>query len=126
MLAQHVCHGDDLLLNLPSSITFATNSSSIQPALRPALDNVGAVLQNYPDTLVEVIGHTDNTGSDAYNLALSDQRALSVADYLRHSGVTQRMITTGLGESQPIASNTYEDGRAQNRRVEVKISPITR
>lgn len=121
-----VRQGDDLLLNMPSSITFATNSHAIQPALRPTLDNIGSVLQSYPETIVEIIGHTDDTGAEEYNMTLSDQRASAVADYLRNHGVSQRMMTTGLGETQPIASNASEQGRAQNRRVEVKISPIAR
>lgn len=118
--------GDNLLLNMPSSITFSVDSSTIQPSFMPALDNVASVLSQYSETIVEIIGHTDDTGSDTYNLALSDRRAESVARYLSGRGLTQRMITTGVGESSPIATNATPEGRAQNRRVEVKISPITR
>ena len=117
--------GDNLILNMPSNITFATDSSNIQSQLKPTLNNVANILQNYPQTMVEVHGHTDNTGSDSYNMSLSERRAASVASYLSSRGVTQRIMTTGVGESQPIASNVTAEGRAQNRRVEIKISPIT-
>lgn len=118
--------GNELILNMPSNITFATNSSNIQSALAPTLNNVADILRNYPETIVEIFGHTDSTGSDSYNLDLSERRAQSVANYLLARGVTQKVITTGVGESQPIASNDTESGRAQNRRVEIKISPLTR
>lgn len=118
--------GNNLFLNLPSHITFATDSSSISPSFKPSLKNVASVLQDYPNTVVEIMGHTDNTGSEAYNLKLSDRRAASVASYLTSQGVGQRVITTGLGESSPIASNDTATGRAQNRRVEIKITPISK
>lgn len=117
--------GNDLMLNLPSNITFATNSSSIQSSLAPTLRNVGSILRDYPQTIVEIYGHTDSTGSEIYNLDLSDKRADAVANYLSDQGLTQRIVTTGVGEAQPIASNDTESGRAQNRRVEIKISPVT-
>lgn len=117
--------GNNLILNMPSNITFAYNSSAIQSSLRPTLNNVADILMSYPQTIVEIYGHTDSTGSDSYNLDLSDKRAASVANYLSARGVGQKIITTGLGESQPIASNASEEGRAQNRRVEIKISPIS-
>lgn len=117
--------GNDLILNMPSNITFAYDSSNIQSQLKPTLNNVANILANYPQTIVEIHGHTDSTGSDAYNLDLSDRRAAAVANYLSARGATQRIITTGLGESQPIATNATAEGRAQNRRVEIKISPIT-
>jgi len=118
-------HGNDLLLNMPSSITFATDSSNIQTAFQPTLNNVASVLTQYPNTMVEITGHTDNTGSDAHNFALSERRAEAVSSYLTSRGVSQRIITTGKGETTPIASNNTAEGRAQNRRVEVKITPIS-
>jgi len=117
--------GNDLILNMPSNITFAHNSSNIQSSLRPTLNNVANILTNYPQTIVEIYGHTDSSGGDSYNLDLSDRRAAAVANYLSARGVTQKVITTGLGESQPITSNSSKEGRAQNRRVEIKISPIS-
>ena len=118
--------GNDLLLNMPSSITFATDSSTIRSGLKPTLNNIASVLAEYPDSMVEITGHTDSTGSDEHNMALSDRRAASVSHYLNSRGITQRIIATGMGEDQPIASNDTASDRAQNRRVEVKISPISR
>ncbi|MGE7206040.1 OmpA family protein [Sphingomonas sp. NPDC019816] len=122
---QVVRQGDDLLLNLPSGITFAYNSSQVQPQFRQTLDQVADILSQYKQTYIDVYGHTDSTGSDAYNQRLSEQRAVSVADYLASRGVqSARIGTRGFGESQPIASNDTEEGRAANRRVEIKIVPI--
>lgn len=119
--------GDDLILNMPSGITFATNESSIQPQFRTTLDQVADVLRQYNQTYVDVYGHTDSTGSDSYNLDLSQRRATAVADYLAMRGVqSARLGTRGFGESQPIASNDTEAGKAANRRVEIKLVPITR
>jgi outer membrane protein OmpA-like peptidoglycan-associated protein len=118
--------GDDLVLNMPSGITFATNQSSIQPQFRATLDQVADVLRQYNQTYVDVYGHTDSTGSDSYNLDLSQRRASAVADYLTMRGVqSARLGTRGFGESQPIASNDTEEGKAANRRVEIKLVPIT-
>jgi len=117
--------GNDLFLNMPSNVTFAFDSSNIRSDFKPTLNNVANVLNNYPQTMVEIMGHTDSTGDENYNMNLSERRASAVANYLRSVGVQQRMITTGLGETQPVASNNTEAGRAQNRRVEIKISPIT-
>jgi outer membrane protein OmpA-like peptidoglycan-associated protein len=117
--------GDDLILSMPSGITFATDSSSIQPQFRPTLDKVADVLDRYNQTYVDVYGHTDSTGSDAYNQALSERRADSVASYLVSRGVeSARLEALGYGETQPIASNDTVEGRAQNRRVEIKIVPV--
>ena len=122
---QVVRQGDDLLLNLPSGITFAYNSSTVQPQFRQTLDQVADILSQYKQTYIDVYGHTDATGSDAYNQRLSEQRATSVADYLASRGVQPARIgTRGFGKSQPIASNDTEEGRAANRRVEIKIVPI--
>ncbi|TGX52682.1 OmpA family protein [Sphingomonas gei] len=118
--------GDDLVLNMPSNVTFATNESSIQPQFRATLDQVADVLRQYNQTYIDVYGHTDSTGSDSYNLALSERRATSVADYLSGRGVqSARLGTRGFGETQPVASNASEEGKAANRRVEIKLVPIT-
>lgn len=121
-----VRQGDDLLLNIPSGINFAYDSANVQPQFRATLDKVASVLGEYNQTYIDVYGHTDSTGSDAYNQGLSERRALAVADYLSAHGVNPaRTATRGFGETQPIASNETEDGRAANRRVEIKIVPVS-
>ncbi|MCM8732409.1 OmpA family protein [Hephaestia sp. GCM10023244] len=123
---QVIRQGDDLLLNMPSGITFGYDSANVQPQFRPTLDQVSDVLSQYNQTYIDVYGHTDSTGSDAYNQGLSERRAAAVSSYLQSRGVqAARIGTRGFGESQPIASNATEDGRAANRRVEIKIVPIT-
>ena len=123
---QVIRRGDDLVLNIPSGITFAYDSASVQPQFQRTLDQVAETLAQYNQTYIDVYGHTDSTGSDAYNQTLSERRARSVADYLSSHGVqSARIGTRGYGESQPIASNDTDAGRAANRRVEVKIVPIT-
>ena len=118
--------GDDLILRMPSNVTFAFDSSAVQPQFRPTLDQVSQTLVSYNQTYIDVLGHTDSTGTDAYNQALSERRAQSVADYLSMRGVARaRMGIRGYGETQPIASNETEQGRSQNRRVEVKVVPVT-
>ncbi|WP_265519531.1 OmpA family protein [Nitratireductor luteus] len=117
--------GDYIVLNMPSNITFTTDSASIQPAFYPTLNSVALVLKKYNQTLVDVYGHTDSTGSDQHNLDLSRRRAASVADYLVAQGTSgQRFAVIGVGEAQPIASNATPEGRAQNRRVEIRLSPL--
>ena len=118
--------GDDLILRMPSGITFPVDSSTIQPQFRSTLDQVGQTLASYNQTYVDVLGHTDSDGSDAYNQALSERRAGAVADYLSMRGVARaRMGIRGYGETAPIASNLTADGKAQNRRVEIKVVPVT-
>jgi len=118
--------GDELLLNIPSGITFDTNSYAIQPQFRSTLDQVAQTLSSYNQTYIDIYGHTDSTGNDAINIPLSQNRAKSVADYLQMRGVDRARIgTQGFGSSQPIASNATVEGRAQNRRVEIKIVPVT-
>ncbi|MBB3190083.1 OmpA family protein [Halomonas cerina] len=117
--------GDDIVLNMPSEVTFGFDSSELTTSARSALNDVSAVLQQYPDTRVNIAGHTDSTGDAAYNQRLSEQRAQSVGNYLAQSGVSGgRLNMTGYGENQPVASNATEQGRAQNRRVEVTLTPI--
>ena len=119
--------GDNITLNMPSSITFALNSSDLNAQFYNALGGVAMVLKEYNKTVIEVAGHTDSTGSDQYNQQLSQRRAQSVAGYLSGQGIDgQRLLTVGAGESYPIASNDTEAGRAQNRRVEMTIVPITK
>jgi outer membrane protein OmpA-like peptidoglycan-associated protein len=120
-----VRNGDNITLNMPGNITFAFDSSNLQPQFYPVLDNVASTLNEYNQTVIEVAGHTDSVGSDSYNQQLSVQRANSVAAYLSSKGILQqRMITVGAGETRPIASNDTEAGRAQNRRVEITIVPV--
>lgn len=116
--------GNELTLNMPSSVTFGFDSSELQLSARQALNEVNAVLLNYPETRINVAGYTDSTGSDSYNQRLSERRAAAVADYLRQGGVQSgRINTMGYGESNPIASNDTDSGRAQNRRVEITLTP---
>lgn len=118
--------GDNITLNMPGNVTFATNSSDLSPAFFDVLTSVAKVLKEYGKTVVEVAGHTDSTGSDAYNQSLSERRAGSVASYLQSQGVSnQRMITVGMGESRPVADNTTESGKQANRRVEITMVPIS-
>ena len=119
--------GDNITLNMPSNITFALNSSDLNAQFFNALDGVSMVLKEYDKTVVEVAGHTDSSGSDQYNQALSERRAQAVAGYLSSHGVkTQRLITIGAGEAHPMASNDTEQGRSANRRVELTIVPVTK
>ena len=118
--------GKAILVNLPNGVTFDTDSTVIKPGFRDTLDKVAQSLVQFPDSLIDVYGHTDSTGSESYNQALSERRAQSVADYLSSHGVqAARIATRGFGETQPIASNDTEEGRAANRRVEIKLVPIT-
>jgi len=118
--------GDNITLNMPSSITFASNSSDLNAQFYNALDGVSMVLKEYEKTVIEVAGHTDSSGSDQYNQALSQRRAQSVASYLSSHGVQgTRLMTVGAGEAHPIASNDTEQGKAANRRVEMTIVPVT-
>lgn len=118
--------GNNIVLNMPSNITFATDQDAVIPAFYPTLDSVALVLKKYNQTLINVYGHTDSTGSDDYNQALSQRRANAVSQYLASQGVnSQRMAAVGYGETRPIADNSTEAGRAQNRRVEIQIVPLS-
>lgn len=118
--------GDEINLKMPSGVTFDFNSSTVKPEFRPALDQVAQTLASYNSTFIDVSGHTDSVGTDAVNQRLSEQRANAVADYLSYQGVARpRIATRGYGKQFPIASNATEDGRGQNRRVEIKLSPVT-
>ena len=117
--------GDDIVLNMPSSVTFGFDSSDLTVQARNALNDVANILTQYTDTRVNIVGHTDSTGSVSYNQQLSERRAEAVGNYLAQSGVMRnRLYMTGSGPHQPVASNATEEGRAQNRRVEITLSPI--
>jgi outer membrane protein OmpA-like peptidoglycan-associated protein len=119
-------NGNQIILNMPSNITFASDQDAIQSGFYPTLNSVALVLNKYGQSLVDIYGHTDSTGDDGYNLALSQRRAQSVANYLGTQRVDpRRLLVTGSGEAQPIASNANDTGRAQNRRVEIQISPLS-
>ncbi|WP_317705469.1 OmpA family protein [Methylomarinovum caldicuralii] len=119
--------GNNLRLIMPGNITFATNSSEIAPQFYSTLNAIALVLREYPETLIEITGHTDSTGSEEYNLQLSQRRAQAVAQYLIAQGVApNRIIARGMGESMPIADNSTPQGRAMNRRVEIRIRPMQR
>ncbi len=118
--------GDRLIVTLPQDILFAVDSARVNSSLRGDLLTVSNSLQSYPDTTVQVVGHTDNTGEAAYNQGLSERRANAVADVLMDGGVGfGRIQTFGRGEDQPISSNLTPEGRAQNRRVEIVILPTS-
>lgn len=119
--------GDRVVLNMPSDVTFGVDQDTVRSSFFPVLNSVAIVLNRYQQTVVDVYGYTDSTGDDSYNLQLSERRALSVANYLNAQGVdSRRFAVTGFGETRPIASNATEAGRAQNRRVEIQLSPLTR
>ncbi len=118
--------GEAILVNLPDGVTFAVNSAEISPGFQTTLDQIANSLVTYPNSLVDVMGHTDSTGSDSYNLDLSNRRASAVKNYLAMRGVSSaRIESVGYGEAYPVASNDTPEGRARNRRVEIKITPIT-
>lgn len=120
-----VDNGEAILLNLPDTVTFDVGSSTLNPGFRDTLDRVAENLVKYPNSIIDVYGHTDSTGSESFNQALSERRAQTVANYLMSRGVAQARIRwQGFGETLPIASNDTEEGRARNRRVEIKIIPF--
>lgn len=117
--------GDVIKLNLPDGVTFDFAKSDLKPQFYPALNNVASTLAQYNQTIVEVAGHTDSVGSDAANQALSQRRAQSVGNYLIGQGLQrERFEIVGFGEQMPIASNDTEEGRARNRRVEIRVVPL--
>jgi len=118
--------GDNIILNMPGNVTFATGSSNISADFYRVLDSVALVLNEFEKTYIDVTGHTDSTGSASLNQRLSEARANSVARYLESQQVVaQRFVTNGVGFSQPIASNDTPEGRSLNRRVEIILTPIT-
>lgn len=118
--------GKSILVNLPDGVTFDTDSYALHPEFRPTLDKIAQSLNDYPNSLIDVYGHTDSTGSAAHNQVLSENRAHTVADYLSIRGVNAaRIRAQGFGATMPIADNATPEGRQRNRRVEIKIVPIT-
>ncbi len=116
--------GDRLIVTMPNDILFATDSATVRSDLQRDLRTVAGNLQAYPNSTIQVVGHTDDTGSADYNYGLSQRRANAVADVLIGAGVPgSRIQTFGRGEDQPIASNGSAEGRSQNRRVEIVILP---
>ncbi|MBN9464725.1 MAG: OmpA family protein [Proteobacteria bacterium] len=117
--------GDNLVLRMPSDVTFATNQSSIDARFMPVLDDVAQVLQQYDQSTIDVMGYTDSSGGDAINQPLSERRASSVASELVRRGViAQRIYVAGMSSQNPVASNATPEGRAMNRRVEILIRPF--
>lgn len=117
--------GDNIILNMPSNITFDVGKSDVKSQFRSTLTSVALVLKKFDRTIVDVYGHTDSTGSTESNLKLSQDRALAVANIVAANGVdSRRFYIDGRGESQPVASNGTESGRSQNRRVEIQIAPL--
>jgi outer membrane protein OmpA-like peptidoglycan-associated protein len=119
-------NGQAILVNLPEGVTFDVASAALQPSFRATLDQIAQSMNQYPNSLIDVYGHTDSTGSDQYNQTLSENRARTVANYLTMQGVSAaRLRSQGFGETMPVADNTTEEGRRRNRRVEIKIVPIS-
>ena len=117
--------GDVIKLNLPDGVTFDFNKAELKSQFYPALNNVASTLREYNQTIVEVSGHTDSIGTDAVNQRLSEQRAQNVGNYLIGQGVQrERFEIVGFGKRYPIADNGTEQGRALNRRVEIRIVPL--
>jgi outer membrane protein OmpA-like peptidoglycan-associated protein len=115
--------GEGIVVEFSEKILFGFDKSDLSASAEGNLDKLVTILKEYPDTDIEVQGHTDSKGSDSYNQGLSDRRASAVSTYLRNRGISGGRITTkGYGESAPVASNDSEDGRAQNRRVNFLIT----
>jgi outer membrane protein OmpA-like peptidoglycan-associated protein len=118
--------GDQLILNMPGHVTFATDSADISASFYPVLRSVGLVLKEYHKTVIEVAGHTDSTGTLQHNQALSERRAGSVAAFLESQGIEPlRLLVRGFGPNRPVASNDTSEGRQANRRVELILVPLT-
>lgn len=118
--------GDSIVLDMPSNVTFATNKSDVKPQFYSTLNSVSLVFKEYKQTLINVVGHTDSSGDANSNFDLSRRRAASVAQYLEAQNLdANRFSVEGHGASDPIASNATASGKAQNRRVEITILPLT-
>lgn len=118
--------GDDVVLNMPGNVTFDVDRSDLRPSFHDVLDSVGLVLKEFDQTLIDVTGHTDSTGSVAHNMSLSERRARAVETYLKAAGIEPvRIYTMGVGPNYPVADNSSATGRQLNRRVELVLKPIT-
>jgi len=118
-------YGDNVILNMPGNITFASGNANINANFYPVLDSVALVLKEFDKTRVDVTGHTDSTGSDQFNQILSQQRASAVAQYLMTRQLpAQRFVISGVSKNQPIADNSTAAGRAANRRVVITLVPV--
>jgi outer membrane protein OmpA-like peptidoglycan-associated protein len=118
--------GDNITLNMPGNVTFATNSADLNAGFFEVLNSVALVLNEFDKTVIEVAGHTDSTGTDSYNQQLSERRASAVAAYLGTRSIRQDRVTTvGVGEARPVATNDTDAGRQLNRRVELTLVPLT-
>lgn len=116
--------GDTIRLQAPENITFDTGRADVKPQFQPVLSRLSQSIQQYPDTIVQIEGHTDSTGAASFNQTLSENRAEAVRSYMTQRGVeSNRLIAVGYGASRPVADNGTQQGRAQNRRVEVLIVP---
>ena len=123
---QVVRTGNEITLSMPSNITFASDGDQLSPDFDRVMHSVYLVLDEYDKTIIEIMGHTDSTGATEYNQSLSERRAQAVGNQLANKGLNPvRILTGGFGEQYPIAPNTTPGGRAQNRRVELRLSPIT-
>jgi outer membrane protein OmpA-like peptidoglycan-associated protein len=123
---QVVRQGDNIVLQMPSDVTFGVDRAEVEPRFYPVLDDVARTLNAYPATYVDVVGHADATGADDYNQNLSERRASAVASFLLDRGVLRdRLFVAGMGERQPIATNDTPEGRSRNRRVEIVLRPHT-
>ena len=119
--------GNSIVLNMPGHITFKTDSSAISADFYQVLNSVSLVFNEYEKTYIDIYGHTDSVGDAAYNMQLSQRRADSVSRYIQTRNVlSQRLLTRGMGEDYPIASNNTAQGKSQNRRVEIKLTPISK
>ena len=118
--------GNLLAISLRGDVTFDTGSAIVRPGLYSEIERIAETLVKYPDTVIQVEGHTDSTGTESYNMDLSARRAEAVKNLLVQKGVDpSRVLSMSFGESKPIASNNSDYGRAQNRRVEIKVAPVT-
>ena len=118
--------GNEITLSMPSNITFETDGDTLSPDFLDVMHSVYLVLDEYDKTIIEVMGHTDSTGSPGYNQALSERRADAVGEHLESKGINPlRVLTEGFGEQYPISTNETEAGRRENRRVELRLSPLT-
>jgi outer membrane protein OmpA-like peptidoglycan-associated protein len=117
---------DEITLNMPSDVTFDVDRADVKPQFRATLADVANTLRQYESTTIDVIGHADASGADAYNQALSERRSDAVAAFLQQNGVqSARIVSVGMGETRPITTNDTVEGRAKNRRVEIKLRPVT-